>query len=85
MLAWLGLGRMEGPGALVAATPSDTEGLPVARETLDQVEAELASVEQALTRLDDGTYGICERCRARLHDDVLAGDPLARRCPDHCP
>src|SRR5436309_2480636 len=29
---------------------------------LEQVEAELADVEYALRRLEDGTYGICEAC-----------------------
>ena len=29
---------------------------------LEQVEAELADVERALKRLDDGTYGTCEAC-----------------------
>src|SRR5438876_408008 len=29
---------------------------------LEQVEAELADVEHALRRLEDGTYGICEAC-----------------------
>ena len=75
---------MEGSDAPVTATSADAERGTAIREALARIEAELTGVEQALTRLDDGTYGTCERCRARLPDDVLAVDPLARRCADHC-
>lgn len=74
---------MNHPGAQVPV-PSPDSGRPRAdREELRRVEAELRGVERALTGLDDGTYGTCDRCRVRLPDDVLAVDPLARRCPDH--
>ena len=52
---------------------------------LDEIEAELAEVEAALTRLDDGTYGSCEVCGASLDDEQLAQRPLARHCQDHLP
>lgn len=47
---------------------------------LEQVEAELADVEHALHRLDDGTYGRCEAC-GRVIDEVrLEARPAARLC-----
>jgi RNA polymerase-binding transcription factor DksA len=50
---------------------------------LEQVEAELADIEHALTRLDDGTYGRCEVCGAAIADDRLEALPAARFCLAH--
>jgi RNA polymerase-binding transcription factor DksA len=50
---------------------------------LEQVEAELADVERALRRLDDGTYGTCEACGATIGDDRLAVAPATRFCIGH--
>lgn len=52
---------------------------------LEQVEAELADVERALRRLDDGSYGTCEACSSPIDDDHLAAQPAARYCADHRP
>ena len=46
-------------------------------------EAELDAVEDALVRLDDGTYGACEVCGAAIDDARLEEDPTACRCADH--
>jgi RNA polymerase-binding transcription factor DksA len=50
---------------------------------LEQVEAELADVDRALRRLDDGTYGICEACGNPISDERLAALPAARFCIAH--
>lgn len=50
-------------------------------DELGALEADLDAVEVALRRLDDGSYGTCERCGAPL--PALDEDPLARRCRDH--
>ncbi|MGH9207064.1 MAG: TraR/DksA family transcriptional regulator [Acidimicrobiales bacterium] len=47
---------------------------------LEQVEAELVAVEQALGRLDDGTYGRCEACGDPIDDARLEARPEARFC-----
>lgn len=47
---------------------------------LEQVEAELADVEHALRRLDDGTYGTCEACGKVIDGDRLEVLPAARFC-----
>ena len=47
---------------------------------LEQVQGELADVEHALRRLDDGTYGTCEACGKRIPDDRLEAMPAARFC-----
>lgn len=47
---------------------------------LEAVEGELAEVERALTRIDEGTYGICEACGKEIGDDRLEAQPYARLC-----
>jgi RNA polymerase-binding transcription factor DksA len=46
---------------------------------LDRVERDLAGVEAALARLDDGTYWTDEVTGQPLGDELLAADPVARR------
>jgi len=50
---------------------------------LEQVEAELADVEHAMRRLDDGTYGTCEVCGSAIPDERLEALPAARLCLEH--
>ena len=50
---------------------------------LEQVEAELADVEHALRRLDDGTYGTCEVCGKVIPDERLEAMPATRLCLEH--
>jgi len=47
---------------------------------LEQVEAELADVEHALARLENGTYGTCEACGRPIDDDRLEAQPATRFC-----
>jgi hypothetical protein len=51
-----------------ATTPAD----------LDRVERDLAGVEVALARLDEGTYWTDEVTGQPLSDELLAADPVAR-------
>jgi sigma-B regulation protein RsbU (phosphoserine phosphatase) len=43
----------------------------------------LSSVDDALSRLQNGTYGICESCHDTIEPDRLLCDPLLRFCLDH--
>ncbi len=74
---------MERIDALAGATPSEVGRPGIARTDLDRVETELTGIDQAMTRLDDATFGTCQLCQARLDDELLAADPLASRCADH--
>jgi RNA polymerase-binding transcription factor DksA len=40
----------------------------------------IADIEHALRRMDDGTYGTCERCRGAIAAERLAAIPHARHC-----
>jgi len=50
---------------------------------LEAIEVELAGVDAALRRLDEGSYGACEVCGAPLDGEVIERHPLADRCPAH--
>ena len=64
-----------GPGD----THTDAEGVAA----LEHIEQELAKVEAALARLDDGTYGTCIVCGEPIPDSDLADDPLTAACLMH--
>lgn len=54
-------------------------GADASRIDLDRIEADLAGVETALARLDDGTYWTCEVTGAEIPAGRLAADPTTRR------
>jgi phosphoserine phosphatase RsbU/P len=43
----------------------------------------LQEVDAALSRLDSGTFGICETCREPIEREMLSADPLVCFCIDH--
>lgn len=43
----------------------------------------LSSVDDALSRLQGGTFGICEECHDTIEADRLLCDPLLKFCIDH--
>ena len=73
--------------ALVGADDEhDPEGATIAFERaqlaglLDQARSRLAELDQALARLAEGSYGICERCGQPIAPARLAARPAARTC-----
>ena len=61
-------------GATIAFERSQVETL------VRQLEQHLADIEAAERRLDDGGYGICERCARPIPEDRLEARPTARTC-----
>ena len=47
---------------------------------LEQLEAELDELDRALSRLEDGTYGVCEACGEPIPAERLEAVPAARFC-----
>ena len=64
----------------------DPEGTTIAFERsqvgalVAQAREHLAEVDAALSRLDAGTYGVCERCGEPIPAGRLEARPTARRC-----
>ena len=49
---------------------------------LEQHQAELADIENALKRLEQGDYGKCEACGEEIPEERLEARPAARFCLD---
>jgi RNA polymerase-binding transcription factor len=50
---------------------------------LNQLNEQLAEVERALAKMDDGTYGLCERCGEPIAEARLEAMPATRFCIKH--
>ena len=86
------LARMAG----ISAAPTDSggisfgkrvgDGTSIAVERLTQVAAheqmlsQLADVERSLVKLDEGSYGACDRCGSPIPEGRLEVHPWATRC-----
>src|SRR5947207_15163998 len=53
---------------------------PAADASLSQL---LTAVDEALRRIDQGTFGLCETCHDSVEAERLLADPLVRFCLDH--
>jgi DnaK suppressor protein len=64
----------------------DPEGATIAFEraqlvaVLRQANADLEELDAALGRVEDGSYGVCERCGLPIASARLEARPWARRC-----
>jgi RNA polymerase-binding protein DksA len=64
----------------------DPEGATLAFERqhtaalLARAMEQIAEIDAAIGRLDDGTYGICARCGQPIGEDRLAARPVAATC-----
>ena len=64
----------------------DPEGATIAfeRSQLDalanQARDHLSEIDAAISRLENGTYGVCERCGQPISDARLRARPVARAC-----
>jgi hypothetical protein len=52
---------------------------------LDELTTGLSEVQDALARLDNGSYGHCEHCGQEIDDAMLESSPTARLCAAHLP
>ncbi|HEV2171585.1 MAG TPA: TraR/DksA family transcriptional regulator [Candidatus Binatus sp.] len=48
----------------------------------DRERVKLQQIDDALARLDDGSYGICESCGLEIAEERLAAMPFSRLCRD---
>src|SRR3954464_4859246 len=64
----------------------DPEGATIAFERarvgalLEQARMHLTDIDDALRRIDEGHYGVCEICRESVGAERLAARPVARTC-----
>ena len=70
----------DGNDSHLADSASETVDREIEQSLGDNAEHLLASIDQALARLDEGTYGSCVRCGKPVGDDRLAALPYAAKC-----
>jgi hypothetical protein len=64
-------------GAAGAAVEIEPDATAI---TIDEVDWLLDEVEAALTRLDEGTYGVCRDCDGSIDDVRLSDRPAGQIC-----
>jgi DnaK suppressor protein len=80
--------RTEGTGTQVQGVldAAESSGVDIQEDiefALIQMKAEtLNKIEEALTRLEDGTYGYCFECGEEISERRLRALPFAVRCKD---
>jgi DnaK suppressor protein len=66
--------------------PADAGSASFERETAQSLSRHtrklLEQIDDALRRMDAGTYGICERCGERIEPERLEALPYAQLCMD---
>ncbi|MEU6128044.1 TraR/DksA C4-type zinc finger protein [Saccharopolyspora sp. NPDC047091] len=73
--SWTGADDEHDPeGQTIAFERAQVQGL------LDDARRELVELDRAAVRVEDGTYGCCERCGAPIGDERLAALPAAATC-----
>jgi RNA polymerase-binding protein DksA len=70
------------PGGVGADTASVTFDRELGTGLEEGAEQTLARIEHALERMDDGTYGTCERCGQPISRERLLARPAATLCID---
>jgi hypothetical protein len=70
------------PGTLEAPLEGTLEGSVKLQffEVSNREFGHFENISNALIRLDQGTYGRCRHCGARIETDVLTATPLATEC-----
>jgi RNA polymerase-binding protein DksA len=61
----------------------ELESNQVIEQLDDEGKAELAEVNAALAKIDNGNYGACEKCQKNISDQRLQAVPYAALCI-HC-
>ncbi len=65
-----------------ADSASEQQQREISLTTLEQLEAELSDIENALSKLEKGTYGSCEACGEPISEERLQAQPSTRFCVD---
>ena len=72
--ATIGFGKRVGEGTNEATSRIERVG------QADALTATLEDVERALAKLDEGTYGVCDRCGALIPEERLEARPWTSLC-----
>ena len=70
----------DGNDSHLADTATETVDREIELSLEDNAESLLAAIDDALGRIDAGTYGLCERCGRQIDDERLEALPYATKC-----
>jgi DnaK suppressor protein len=70
----------DGNDSHLADSATETVDREIEQSLGDNAEHLLASIDEALGRIDAGTYGSCVRCGKPIGDERLAALPYAAKC-----
>jgi RNA polymerase-binding protein DksA len=70
----------DGNDSHLADSASETVDREIEQSLEDNAEHLLASIDEALARIDAGTYGKCARCGEPIAEERLAALPYAAKC-----
>jgi RNA polymerase-binding protein DksA len=70
----------DGNDSHLADSASETVEREIEQTLEDNAEHLLASIDAALGRIEQGTYGACERCSGRISEERLDALPYATKC-----
>lgn len=74
---------MEQGEAGAAHRPKATRQQEEQASLREETERRLADIEQALERIDEGTYGTCQVCGGEIAEERLDAVPMTPRCLEH--
>ena len=66
-----------------ADTADNLEELGVNVAVVEDLESRERDIADALDRMDEGTYGLCEECGKEIPIERLKAEPIARMCIQH--
>jgi RNA polymerase-binding protein DksA len=70
----------DGNDSHMADSATETLDREIEQSLEDNAEHLLASIDAALGRIDDGSYGLCERCGSPIAQQRLEALPYATKC-----
>lgn len=77
---WSGTSGSEGAEADEADAADNIEELVTTMPLVEELEERHREILAALRRLDEGEYGVCEKCGQPMDYDRLEANPAARTC-----
>ena len=80
---WEATTREDGQPAEEGDVADEIEEYENNKGILNQLEIRLNQVKKAISRIDDGTYGVCEIGGEPIEEDRLEANPSATTCKSH--
>lgn len=81
--SWQGSSESEGAEADATDAADNIETLATNVPLVGALQRRFQEVNKAIAKMDKGTYGICDVCKAEIPLDRLKANPAASTCIEH--